>query len=151
MVIEKGIQVMISVDGIHYDPKYYKEPMHFMPERFSEERVPFIDRPFLSFGDGPRNCIGQLTFAALLRFTSRKLLIVMKITDIFLTILFKRFISGMRFAKLQTKLGVVFMLRKFKFELSDDHKDKKLEMMPQGLAKLPTMGINLRVSFRDTL
>ncbi|XP_055313647.1 probable cytochrome P450 6d5 [Sitodiplosis mosellana] len=115
VVIEKGIQVMISVDGIHYDPKYYKEPMRFMPERFSEEKVPFIDRPFLSFGDGPRNCI------------------------------------GLRFAKLQTKLGVVLMLRRFKFELSDSHKDKKLKMLPQGLAKLPSMGINLKVSFRDTL
>lgn len=93
VVIEKGIQVMISVDGIQYDPKYYKEPLR----------------------DGPRNCI------------------------------------GLRFAKLQTKLGVVLLLRKFKFELSDDHKDKDLEMSPQGLAKLPTMGINLRVSFRNTL
>lgn len=115
VVIEKGIQVMISVDGIQYDPKYYKEPMRFMPERFSEEKVPFIERPFLSFGDGPRNCI------------------------------------GLRFAKLQTKLGVVLLLRKFKFELSDNHKDKQLQMNPQGLAKLPTMGINLKVSFRDTL
>lgn len=115
VVIEKGIQVMISVDGIQYDPKYYSEPMRFRPERFSEERVSFNERPFLSFGDGPRNCI------------------------------------GMRFAKLQTKLGVVLLLRKFKFVLSDNHKDKELEMNPQGLAKLPTMGINLRVSFRDTL
>lgn len=115
VVIEKGIQVMISVDGIQYDPKYYKEPMLFMPERFSEEKVPFIQRPFLSFGDGPRNCI------------------------------------GLRFAKLQTKLGVVLLLRKFKFELSDNHKNKELEMSPQGLAKLPTTGINLRVSFRETV
>lgn len=115
VIIEKGIQVMISVDGIHYDPKFYKEPLRFRPERFSEERISFAERPFLSFGDGPRNCI------------------------------------GIRFAKLQTKLGIVLLLRNFKFELSEYHKYQALEMNSRGLAKLPTMGINLKVSFREKL
>lgn len=113
--IEKGTQVMISVDGIHYDAKYFKEPTRFMPERFSGEKVPFSERPFLSFGDGPRNCI------------------------------------GLRFAKLQTKLGIVLLLRKFKFNLSDDHMNKDLEIDPRGLAKLPADGINLKVSFRENI
>lgn len=102
---------MISVDGIHYDSQYYKEPMKFQPERFSEEKLAFNERPFLSFGDGPRNCI------------------------------------GLRFAKLQTKLGVVLLLRKFKFGLSVEHELQG--MNPRGLAKLPTMGINLKVEYRE--
>lgn len=113
VAIEKGTSIMISVDGIHYDSKYYKEPTKFQPERFSEEKCSFNERPFLSFGDGPRNCI------------------------------------GLRFAKLQTKLGVALLLRKFKFQLNDEHELNALEMSPRGLAKLPTMGINLKVQFRD--
>lgn len=54
VIIEKGTQVMISVDGIQYDPQYYEDPLQFKPERFSDEKVAFTERPFLSFGDGPR-------------------------------------------------------------------------------------------------
>lgn len=58
----------------------------------------------------------------------------------------------MRFAKLQTKLGIVLLLRKYKFELNNDyHKIQELEMNSRGLAKLPTLGINLNVSFREKL
>lgn len=138
--IEKGTQVMISVDGIHYDPKYFEQPMQFMPERFSGEKVTFAERPFLSFGDGPR-------------FELRGVFIQPYFILTFFLIL-PFFISfrnciGLRFAKLQTKLGIVLLLRKFKFDLSNDHINKELEMAPRGLAKLPTKGINLKVSFRD--
>lgn len=53
---------MISINGIHYDPKYYENPTKFMPERFDEEmagKKTFTEMPFLAFGAGPRNCIGM--------------------------------------------------------------------------------------------
>lgn len=61
ITIEKGTHIIISIDGIHYDPQYYKEPNEFKPERFAErkkENRSFLEMPFLSFGIGSRNCLG---------------------------------------------------------------------------------------------
>lgn len=44
------------------DEKYYNEPENFKPERFVEKGTGgknLFDRPYLPFGDGPRNCIGM--------------------------------------------------------------------------------------------
>lgn len=57
-MLEKGTQVNIPVLGLHHDEKYYPEPEKFMPERFNED-TNFVNRPFLGFGEGPRNCIGM--------------------------------------------------------------------------------------------
>ncbi|XP_014470371.1 PREDICTED: probable cytochrome P450 6a14 [Dinoponera quadriceps] len=60
VTIPKGIRVWIPAYAIQRDPDIYSEPDVFDPERFSEEakqkRHPMT---FLSFGDGPRNCIGS--------------------------------------------------------------------------------------------
>ncbi|KAK0080360.1 hypothetical protein PV325_014084 [Microctonus aethiopoides] len=57
--IPVGTDVWIPIFGIQRDPKYFPNPETFDPERFSEEakklRPPMT---FLSFGEGPRNCIG---------------------------------------------------------------------------------------------
>lgn len=60
LVIEKGMNVTIPIHGIHYDPEFYPDPYKYDPERFTEENK--SSRPlctFLSFGDGPRMCIGK--------------------------------------------------------------------------------------------
>lgn len=60
--IKKGQDVIIPMDCIHNDPKYYPDPETFNPERFSKEEI--AKRPkgtFIPFGLGPRQCIG--TFA----------------------------------------------------------------------------------------
>lgn len=61
IIIKKGTTVMFSVTGLHYDPKYYKDPTKFIPERHDKAETAgknFIDMPRLEFGDGPRNCLG---------------------------------------------------------------------------------------------
>ncbi|GJQ70007.1 Cyp6g1 [Trypoxylus dichotomus] len=60
IVIEKGVAVIISLSGMHHDPKYFPDPEVFDPERFATDNVrrrhPYA---FLPFGEGQRNCIGQ--------------------------------------------------------------------------------------------
>lgn len=60
VILEKGIQVVIPIMGMHYDPQYFPEPEKFDPERFSEEakskRHHYV---YLPFGEGPRICIGM--------------------------------------------------------------------------------------------
>ena len=57
--IPAGTRVMLSIYLTHRDPKVWREPDRFLPERFGPEaqegRTPFS---YLPFGAGPRNCIG---------------------------------------------------------------------------------------------
>ncbi|XP_031834869.2 putative cytochrome P450 6a19 [Nomia melanderi] len=58
--VEPGTQVLIPVEAIHHDPTYWKDPMVFDPERFSEENKPNIEKmSFIPFGEGPRMCVGM--------------------------------------------------------------------------------------------
>lgn len=63
VILEKGTAIMVPVYGIQHDDRFYPNPEKFIPERFSEKSSLVdknqINRPFLSFGDGPRNCIGM--------------------------------------------------------------------------------------------
>lgn len=58
--VPKGMLVQIPHMAIMRDAKYYPNPSNFDPENFSAEnkaaRSPYS---FLSFGQGPRNCIGM--------------------------------------------------------------------------------------------
>uniref|UniRef100_A0AAT9UTS4 Cytochrome P450 6PZ17 n=1 Tax=Maconellicoccus hirsutus TaxID=177089 RepID=A0AAT9UTS4_MACHI len=59
-VIPERTKIVISIRGIHYDPKYYEKPLEFYPEHFTEKakaRRPHFT--FLPFGGGPRICIGE--------------------------------------------------------------------------------------------
>lgn len=62
-VIEKGVKVYIPAMGSHMDEKYFKQPEKFIPDRFNEENSigkSILNRPYLPFGEGPRNCIGEI-------------------------------------------------------------------------------------------
>ena len=58
--VKPGDITVISLYGIHMDPKYWIEPEKFDPERFNEEqkriRSKFV---FLPFGEGPKMCAGR--------------------------------------------------------------------------------------------
>lgn len=60
IIIKKGEDIGASVHSLHRNPKYWDNPNHFDPERFSAENkknhVPFS---YLPFGGGPRLCIGK--------------------------------------------------------------------------------------------
>jgi len=63
VTLETGTKIVIPVQAIHYDAKYYPDPHTFDPERFSDENVQGL-RPhtYMPFGDGPRFCIGTRVF-----------------------------------------------------------------------------------------
>lgn len=60
--IEKDLIAMIPLWSIQRDPEYYPNPLKFNPERFSPENggvKKYKDMGvFLTFGDGPRICLG---------------------------------------------------------------------------------------------
>lgn len=61
LTLEADTPVIIPVYALHHDPQYYPNPDRFDPERFSATQMADKSsgqRPYLPFGDGPRNCIG---------------------------------------------------------------------------------------------
>lgn len=61
LTIPKNTAIVITVQGIHYDPKLYKNPEIFNPYNFTDEAIKSRHTmSFQAFGDGPRNCIGMI-------------------------------------------------------------------------------------------
>nr|UEN71150.1 cytochrome P450 4AV17 [Meteorus pulchricornis] len=59
LTIPANTRVWIPIFGIQRDPKHFPKPDVFDPERFNEQNIKSRhEMTFLSFGDGPRNCIG---------------------------------------------------------------------------------------------
>ncbi|XP_062531082.1 cytochrome P450 4C1 [Bombyx mori] len=59
-VLPAGSGIMVSIWGIHRDPKYWgPEAEHFDPDRFLPERFN-LEHPccYMPFSSGPRNCLG---------------------------------------------------------------------------------------------
>lgn len=58
ILIEKDVQIWISVYAMHHNEKYFPNPEKFDPERFlsSTKIEPYS---YLPFGKGPRACIGM--------------------------------------------------------------------------------------------
>jgi cytochrome P450 len=55
--ISKNTNILISIHHAHRDPRYWKNPSKFQPERFMNETK---DNPsYIPFGIGPRMCIGN--------------------------------------------------------------------------------------------
>ncbi|CAD7079504.1 unnamed protein product [Hermetia illucens] len=83
IIIEKGQEIMIPAYCIHHDPEIYPNPESFDPNRFTPEQIKTRHpMSFLSFGDGPRNCV------------------------------------GLRFGRMQTRIGLITLLRNYRFKPS---------------------------------
>jgi cytochrome P450 family 6 len=60
ITLEKGTIVLIPVEAIQNDPKYFNNPEEFNPDRFSpEEKQNRTEFSYFPFGEGPRICIGK--------------------------------------------------------------------------------------------
>ncbi|XP_051154870.1 uncharacterized protein LOC127277625 [Leptopilina boulardi] len=60
IVLEKGTVVYVALNGIQEDPRFFKDPLKYDPDRFSEERKgDIVSCSYLPFGEGPRACIGE--------------------------------------------------------------------------------------------
>lgn len=58
--VEVGTNILIPLYGMHRDPKYFKDPDMFIPERFGDENKDGINPyVYIPFGVGPRKCIGN--------------------------------------------------------------------------------------------
>jgi len=54
--VPKGTTLMVSTPGLHYNPRYWKDPHEFRPSRFLGE----WDRDaFVPFSGGARGCLGR--------------------------------------------------------------------------------------------
>ena len=59
--IPKGTFVYSNLYSVHHDPKYWKNPEEFNPERFLDSNGKFhLDPAFAAFGLGPRICLGEI-------------------------------------------------------------------------------------------
>ncbi|XP_026481493.1 cytochrome P450 6j1-like [Ctenocephalides felis] len=60
ITLREGDAVVIPLYSIQRDPEYYPDPEKFDPERFSdEEKASRHSYAFLTFGAGPRMCLGM--------------------------------------------------------------------------------------------
>ncbi|KAF9442073.1 cytochrome P450 [Macrolepiota fuliginosa MF-IS2] len=58
--IPKGTDMSIDVPGLHYNPKYWEDPLSFKPDRFLK---PVWNKDaFLPFSGGARACLGRKFF-----------------------------------------------------------------------------------------
>ncbi|XP_038221990.1 cytochrome P450 6B6-like [Zerene cesonia] len=58
--IDEGVLVIIPVQALQNDPKYFPDPEEFRPERFDPELAdPNNKFVYLPFGEGPRACVGE--------------------------------------------------------------------------------------------
>lgn len=105
--IEKGTPISIPISPIHYDPQYFPNPNQFDPERFSDENKDnIIPGTYLPFGIGPRRCIGIFE-------------IIKSVISTWLTICLFLLFLGQRFAMMQIKVVIYYLLMEFKFLRTD--------------------------------
>jgi len=55
--IPKGSTIYLNVAGLHYNPRYWKDPYTFCPDRFLEADWP--KDAFMTFSAGARGCLGR--------------------------------------------------------------------------------------------
>ncbi|EEB92705.1 hypothetical protein MPER_08747, partial [Moniliophthora perniciosa FA553] len=56
--VPPGTSVSIGNTFVHMDPDVFPDPTRFYPERWLEDKDHLLDRYLVSFGKGPRACLG---------------------------------------------------------------------------------------------
>jgi cytochrome P450 len=57
--LRRGALVMIAPWTLHRHQHYWRQPNHFIPERFlPENEAELVDGTFIPFGQGPHLCVG---------------------------------------------------------------------------------------------
>ena len=59
MFIPGGTQIGCNVVPLHFDPKLFRQPKKFMPERWLGDEGKSLAKWHLAFGKGDRQCIGK--------------------------------------------------------------------------------------------
>ncbi|EEC15440.1 cytochrome P450, putative [Ixodes scapularis] len=81
-VIPKGVMCFISIYSLHRNPKYFKDPEEFIPERFLSEEIktrhPFS---YIPFSGGSKNCLGQKFAMLEMKLLLAKILLKCKIVS----------------------------------------------------------------------
>ncbi|KAH0952172.1 hypothetical protein HN011_012208 [Eciton burchellii] len=57
--VQPGTDIIIPIQGLNEDPRYWENPEAFDPERFGPDRKRIEKFAFLPFGEGPRICVGM--------------------------------------------------------------------------------------------
>jgi Cytochrome P450 len=58
--VAAGSVIFMCQNVVHYDPRYFPDPLKFAPERWTPEREVSLPRfAYFPFGGGPRRCIGE--------------------------------------------------------------------------------------------
>lgn len=61
LTINPEVNIMIPIQALHTDEKYFEDPEDFRPERFHPDNINKIKKfAYLPFGAGPRACIGNI-------------------------------------------------------------------------------------------
>ncbi|OWR51057.1 CYP6AB4 protein [Danaus plexippus plexippus] len=60
LTIDKGVKIIIPLQAMQNNPKYFDNPSEFCPERFDPKNIENGSKfVYLPFGAGPRACIGE--------------------------------------------------------------------------------------------
>ncbi|ESK89553.1 cytochrome p450 [Moniliophthora roreri MCA 2997] len=57
IAVPKGTEIVVHTTGVHYNPRYWKDPHEFRPERFLDGNWP--RDAFIPFSVGARSCLGR--------------------------------------------------------------------------------------------
>ncbi|KAL3225846.1 hypothetical protein MRX96_025428 [Rhipicephalus microplus] len=61
--LPKGLTCFVNLYSLHRDPRHFRQPESFLPERFlSEEFTQRHPYSYVPFSAGPKNCLGQRFF-----------------------------------------------------------------------------------------
>ncbi|KAH7982599.1 hypothetical protein HPB52_006105 [Rhipicephalus sanguineus] len=61
--LPEGLTCFVNLYSLHRDPRHFRQPDSFLPERFlSEEFAQRHPYSYVPFSAGPKNCLGQRFF-----------------------------------------------------------------------------------------